>query len=49
MARYLVGFFADVRYHQLDETSTDLQALLGREPASLTEGLAELFTPVVQA
>ncbi|MBV9794123.1 MAG: SDR family oxidoreductase [Actinobacteria bacterium] len=45
MARYLVGFFADVRDHQLDETSTDLQELLGRAPASLKDGLAELFTP----
>jgi hypothetical protein len=45
MARYLVGFFADVRDQQLDETSADLQALLGRAPASLKEGLAELFTP----
>ena len=45
MARYLVGFFADVRGNLLDETSADLQALLGRAPASLKEGLAELFTP----
>ncbi len=45
MARYLVGFFADVRDHQLDETSTDLAELLGRPAASLTEGLTELFTP----
>ncbi len=45
LARYLVGFFADVRASQLDETSTDLQTLLGRAPASLRDGLAELFTP----
>jgi len=45
MARHLVGFFADVRDDQLDETSTDLEALLGRAPASLRDGLAELFTP----
>jgi NAD(P)H dehydrogenase (quinone) len=45
MARHLVGFFADVRDHQLDETSTDLHTLLGRAPASLKAGLAELFTP----
>ena len=45
MARHLAGFFADVRDNQLDETSTDLQALLGRAPASLKDGLAELFTP----
>ncbi len=44
LARHLVGFFADVRDHLLDETSTDLQALLGRAPASLKDGLAELFT-----
>lgn len=44
MARYLAGFFADVRDHQLDQTSTDLQALLGRAPAALTDGLAELFS-----
>lgn len=44
LARYLAGFFADVRDHQLDQTSTDLQALLGRPPASLKDGLAELFT-----
>jgi NAD(P)H dehydrogenase (quinone) len=49
MARHLVGFFADVRDNQLDETSTDLQALLGRPPASLKDGLAELFTPLASA
>jgi NAD(P)H dehydrogenase (quinone) len=49
MARHLVGFFADVRDNQLDETSTDLQALLGRAPASLKDGLAELFTPLASA
>jgi NAD(P)H dehydrogenase (quinone) len=45
LAQYLVGFFADVRGNLLDETSADLQALLGRAPASLKDGLAELFTP----
>jgi NAD(P)H dehydrogenase (quinone) len=49
MARHLVGFFADVRDNQLDETSTDLQTLLGRAPASLKDGLAELFTPPTPA
>jgi NAD(P)H dehydrogenase (quinone) len=44
-ARYLAGFYADVRDHQLDQTSTDLQALLGRPPAALNDALAELFTP----
>jgi hypothetical protein len=42
MARHLVGFFADVRDNQLGETSTDLGVLLGRAPASLKDGLAEL-------
>jgi NAD(P)H dehydrogenase (quinone) len=45
MARHLVGFFADVRHNLLDQTSTDLHTLLGREPASLKDGLAELFVP----
>jgi NAD(P)H dehydrogenase (quinone) len=44
LARHLVQSFADVRDNQLDETSTDLQALLGRPPASLRDGLAGLFT-----
>ena len=46
MARHLIGFFADVRDDQLSETSADLQALLGRAPASLKDGLAELFAPL---
>ena len=46
MARYLVGFFADVRANQLGEISGDLAALLGREPVSLKDGLAELFAPL---
>lgn len=45
LARHLTGFFADVRDDQLSQTSTDLQALLGRAPISLKDGLAELFTP----
>jgi NAD(P)H dehydrogenase (quinone) len=44
MALHLVGFFTDVRDNQLDETSTDLGALLGRAPVSLKDGLAELFS-----
>jgi len=44
-ARRFAGFFADIRGNQLDETSTDLQELLGRAPATLQDGLAELFTP----
>jgi len=49
LARHLVGFFADVRDNQLSETSTDLQTLLGRAPASLKDGLAELFAPAASA
>jgi NAD(P)H dehydrogenase (quinone) len=49
LARHLVGFFADVRDNQLDETGTDLQALLGRAPASLKDGLAELYTALAPA
>lgn len=45
MARHLTESFADVRDNQLGQTSTDLRALLGRAPASLRSGLAELFTP----
>ncbi|HVT68785.1 MAG TPA: hypothetical protein VHF26_13625, partial [Trebonia sp.] len=45
LARHLLQSFADIRDSQLDETSTDLQALLGRAPASLQDGLAELFSP----
>jgi NAD(P)H dehydrogenase (quinone) len=43
LARHLTSSFADIRDNQLDQTSTDLEALLGRAPASLTDGLAELF------
>jgi NAD(P)H dehydrogenase (quinone) len=43
LARRFLGFYSDIRDGQLDETSTDLQALLGREPATLQEGLRELF------
>lgn len=43
MARHLVDSLHDVRDNQLDETSTDLEAWLGHPPASLREGLAELF------
>jgi len=49
LARHLTGFFADVRDNQLSETSTDLQALLGRPPATLKDGLAELFKPSAPA
>lgn len=43
LARRFLGFYFDIRDDQLDETSTDLQALLGREPATLQQGLRELF------
>jgi NAD(P)H dehydrogenase (quinone) len=43
LARRFLGFYFDIRDHQLDETSTDFQALLGREPAPLQQGLRELF------
>lgn len=43
LARRFLGFYCDNRDDQLDETSTDLQALLGREPATLQGGLRELF------
>ncbi len=43
MAQRTLGFFADIRDSQLDETSTDLVTLLGREPASLQDGLGEVF------
>jgi NAD(P)H dehydrogenase (quinone) len=49
LARHLVGFFADVCANLLDETSADLQAQLGRAPAALKDGLAELFTPPASA
>ncbi|MDI1290150.1 MAG: NAD(P)H-binding protein [bacterium] len=43
-ARRALGFFADIRDNQLDETSVDFAALLGREPVHLGSGLRELFT-----
>lgn len=43
VARRAAGFFADIRDHQLDETSTDLEDLLGRRPTHLVDGLRELF------
>jgi hypothetical protein len=48
LTRHLVCSFADVRDNQLDEASTDLQTLLGRPPASLREGLTELFVAPVR-
>lgn len=43
MARHLLDSLRDVRDNQLDQTSTDLERLLGHAPASLRDGLAELF------
>jgi NAD(P)H dehydrogenase (quinone) len=48
LARHLTDSFADLRDGQLNETSTDLQALLGRPPATLEKGLAELFAPAAR-
>ncbi len=39
----VLGFIADIRDGQLDETSNDLGALLGRAPATLADGVRELF------
>lgn len=44
LARRFLGFFSDIRDDQLAETSTDFETLLGRRPATLQEGLRELFT-----
>ncbi|EPX64555.1 NADPH:quinone oxidoreductase 2 [Cystobacter fuscus DSM 2262] len=43
LARRFLGFFSDIRSNQLDETSSDLETLLGRAPTRLPEGLRELF------
>jgi NAD(P)H dehydrogenase (quinone) len=43
VAKFSLGFYCDIRDNQLDETSTDLQRLLGHEPATLADGLRELF------
>jgi NAD(P)H dehydrogenase (quinone) len=43
LARRFLGFYVDIRDNQLDQTSSDLETLLGREPASLREGLREVF------
>jgi NAD(P)H dehydrogenase (quinone) len=43
LARRFLGFCSDIRNDQLDETSTDLETLLGRRAASLPEGLREVF------
>jgi NAD(P)H dehydrogenase (quinone) len=43
LAHRFLGFSRDIRDDQLDETSSDLEALLGRSPATLPEGLREVF------
>jgi NAD(P)H dehydrogenase (quinone) len=43
LARRFLGFYSDIREDQLDETSADLGTLLGREPATLAQGLREVF------
>jgi NAD(P)H dehydrogenase (quinone) len=43
VARRTLGFFADMRDGQLNQTGSDLVTLLGREPTGLTEGLREVF------
>lgn len=43
LARRFLGFFSDIKDNQLDETSADLETLLGRKPATLSDGLRELF------
>jgi len=43
LARRFLGFYADIRDNQLDETSPDLETLLGRKPATLPAGLREVF------
>lgn len=43
LARRFLGFLRDIKDSQLDQTSTDLAVLLGREPATLAQGLRELL------
>ncbi|GAA4916632.1 SDR family oxidoreductase [Streptomonospora salina] len=44
VANNVLGFYRDIRDNRLDETSGDLELLLGRRPAGLVEGLRELFS-----
>lgn len=39
----IIGFMTDIKNGQEDEVSPDLEQLLGRKPASLHEGLKELY------
>ncbi len=43
LARRFLGFLRDIRDGQLDQTSDDLGALLGRAPATLVDGVREVF------
>ncbi len=38
-----IGFMTDIRHGQEAEVSSDLETILGRKPASLTEGLKLLY------
>jgi NAD(P)H dehydrogenase (quinone) len=42
LARRFPGFYSNIRDNQLDETSSDLETLLGRPPTTLGEGLREV-------
>ncbi len=43
MVQKVVGFLTDIKNGQEEETSPDMENLLGRKPASLKEGLKVLF------
>ena len=43
MIQRITGFITDIKNGQEDQTSPDLETLLGRKPASLQEGLKELY------
>ena len=43
MTQLIYGFYCDIRDGQLDEVTPELEALLGRKPASLKAGLKALF------
>jgi NAD(P)H dehydrogenase (quinone) len=40
----ITGFSADIKNHQFEIVTKDLENLLGRKPASLKEGLKEVYT-----
>lgn len=43
MVRRISGFITDIKNGQEDQVTPDLETLLGRKPASLKEGLSELY------